>query len=108
MDVEAVGIETLVVTLDLQMVGQRNKDIQNGLSSPPKPKITNLLDIIRRPAWCYEMLRFCSARFGNLEGHVENLGDRKSLAEWTNEQFDPSLNWEDVKRLRGRWKRKLF
>ena len=106
--VEAVGIETLVVTLDLQMVGQRNKDIQNGLTSPPKPTITNLLDIIRRPAWCYEMLRFRNVRFGNLEGHVENLGDGKSLAEWTNEQFDPSLNWEDVKRLRGRWKGKLI
>ena len=106
--VEAVGIETLVVTLDLQMVGQRNKDIQNGLTSPPKPTITNLLDIIRRPAWCYGMLRFRNVRFGNLEGHVENLGDGKSLAEWTNEQFDPSLNWEDVKRLRGRWKGKLI
>ena len=106
--VEAVGIETLVVTLDLQMVGQRNKDTQNGLTSPPKPTITNLLDIIRRPAWCYEMLWFRNVRFGNLEDHVENLGDGKSLAEWTNEQFDPSLNWEDVKRLRGRWKGKLI
>lgn len=105
---EAVGIETLVVTLDLQMVGQRNKDIHNGLSSPPKPTITNLLDIIRRPAWCYEMLRFRNVRFGNLQGHVKDLGDGKSLSEWTNEQFDPSLNWRDVKRLRDRWKGKLI
>lgn len=105
---EAAGIETLVVTLDLQMVGQRNKDIHNGLSSPPRPTLTNLLDIIRRPAWCYEMLRFRNVSFGNLHGHVKDLGDGKSLAEWTNEQFDPSLDWQDVKRLRDRWKGKLI
>lgn len=105
---EAAGVETLVVTLDLQMVGQRNKDIHNGLSSPPKPTLANILDLLRRPAWCYEMLRHRDMRFGNLEGHVKGLDSRKGLAEWTNEQFDPTLSWEDVKRLRDRWKGKLI
>ncbi len=104
---EAVGVETLVVTLDLQMVGQRNKDIHNGLSSPPKPTLANILDLMRRPAWCYGMLRHQDMRFGNLQGHVKGLDSRKGLAEWTNEQFDPTLNWDDVKRLRDRWKGKL-
>jgi len=106
--VEAAGIESLVVTLDPQMVGQCNKDILNGLSSPPKPTITNLLDIMRRPAWCYEMLRSRNVYFGNLQGHVKDLGDGKSLAEWTDQQFDPSLDWQDVNKLRDRWKGKLI
>ncbi|MEM7445329.1 MAG: alpha-hydroxy acid oxidase [Pseudomonadota bacterium] len=104
---EAAGIKTLVVTLDLQLVGQRNRDIRNGLSSPPKPTLGNIADLIRRPAWCWAMMRYRNAQFGNLHGHVRDLGDGKSLAQWTDEQFDPTLTWDDVQRLRDRWKGKL-
>ena len=105
---EAVGVETLVLTLDLPLSGQRNRDIYNGLSSPPKPTIFNLIDILRRPAWSYEMLHFRNFNFGDLKGHVTNLERGKSLAEWTNDQYDPSLNWQDVKWIRDLWKGKLI
>lgn len=107
---EAAGVETLVVTVDLQMSAQRNRDIYNGLSSPPRPTLVNIADLVRRPRWCLEMLRVRKVAFGNLFGHVEGMdakGRKLSLAEWTNGQFDPTLNWDDVKRLRDRWKKKL-
>lgn len=107
---EAAGVETLVVTVDLQMSAQRNKDIYNGLSSPPRPTLANIADLVRRPRWCLEMMRVRKITFGNLHGHVEGLdatGGNISLAEWTNSQFDPSLDWDDVKSLRDRWKKKL-
>jgi len=104
---EAAGIDTLVLTLDLQMSGQRNKDIHNGLSSPPNPTLNNLVDLARRPAWCLAMARHRKIRFGNLQGHVDGMDNRKALSEWTNEQFDPTLDWSDVRRIRDRWKGKL-
>lgn len=104
---EAAGVETLVVTLDLQMVGQRNKDIHNGLSSPPKPTLRNIVNLATKPAWCFEMLKSRKTDFRNLQGHIEGMNDTKGLAQWTDEQFDPSLNWDDVRRLRDRWKGKL-
>jgi len=104
---ESAGVTTLVVTLDLQMVGQRHKDIYNGLSSPPKPTLSNLLNLATKPAWCMEMLRVRKMEFGNLYGHVRDAESKISLAQWTDEQFDPSLNWNDVRRLRDRWKGKL-
>ncbi len=104
---EAAGVTTLVVTLDLQMVGQRHKDIYNGLSSPPKPTLRNLLNLATKPAWCAEMLRVRKMDFGNLQGHVRGVTSKTSLAEWTDAQFDPSLNWDDVRRIRDRWKGKL-
>lgn len=105
---EAAGVSTLVLTLDLQMVGQRHKDIYNGLSSPPKPTLRNLLNLATKTAWCIEMLRVRKMEFGNLYGHVRDVKNKTSLAEWTDEQFDPSLNWDDVRRLRDRWKGKLI
>lgn len=105
---EAAGVETLVLTLDLQMSGQRNKDIYNGLSSPPKPTLRNFADLLRRPAWCAEMLRHRNMRFGNLQGHVAGMTDATSLSQWTNDQFDPSLTWTDVQAIRDRWKGKLI
>jgi L-lactate dehydrogenase (cytochrome) len=104
---EQAGVETLVLTLDLQMSGQRNKDIRNGLSSPPKPTLRNLADLALRPAWCFAMARHRNMRFGNLYGHVDGMTNRKSLSEWTNEQFDPTLDWLDVRKIRDRWKGKL-
>jgi len=104
---EQAGIDTLVLTLDLQMSGQRNKDIRNGLSSPPKPTLRNLADLALHPAWCLAMARHRNMRFGNLYGHVDGMKNRKALSEWTNEQFDPTLSWTDVRRIRDRWKGKL-
>jgi len=105
---EAAGVDTLVLTLDLQMVGQRHKDIHNGLSSPPKPTLRNLMNVASKPAWCLEMLKVRKMNFGNLEGHVHEINGKQSLAEWTDAQFDPSLNWDDVRRIRDRWKGKLI
>jgi L-lactate dehydrogenase (cytochrome) len=105
---EAAGVTTLVLTLDLQMVGQRHKDIHNGLSSPPKPTLRNLFNLATKPAWCIDMLRVRKMDFGNLEGHVHEINGKRSLAEWTDAQFDPSLNWDDVSRIRERWKGKLI
>ena len=104
---ESAGVTTLVLTLDLQMVGQRNKDIHNGLSSPPKPTLRNLANLAGKPAWCAAMLKARKMQFGNLHGHVDAVTNTTSLAEWTNAQFDPSLDWDDVRRLRDRWKGKL-
>jgi L-lactate dehydrogenase (cytochrome) len=104
---EQAGVDTLVLTLDLQMSGQRNKDIRNGLSSPPKPTLRNLADLALHPAWCLAMARHRNMRFGNLYGHVDGMNNRKALSEWTNEQFDPTLSWTDVRRIRDRWKGKL-
>lgn len=105
---EAAGVHTLVLTLDLQMVGQRHKDIHNGLSSPPKPTLRNLVNVASKPAWCLDMLKVRKMNFGNLEGHVHEINGKRSLAEWTDAQFDPSLNWDDVRRIRDRWKGKLI
>ena len=82
---------TLVLTLDLQMVGQRNKDVHNGLSSPPGPTLRNLANLIRKPAWCLAMARTRKFQFGNLHGHVPEAADKTSLARWTDSQFDPTL-----------------
>ncbi len=105
---EAAGVDTLVLTLDLQMVGQRHKDIHNGLSSPPKPTLRNLVNVATKPAWCLDMLKVRRMDFGNLEGHVHEINGKRSLAEWTDAQFDPSLDWDDVRRIRDRWKGKLI
>jgi L-lactate dehydrogenase (cytochrome) len=105
---EAVRCSALVLTLDLQIVGQRNKDIYNGLSSPPRPTMRNLANLLTKPRWCLAMLRARRYRFGNLHGHVGEIVDSKSLAKWTNEQFDPSLDWDDVRRIRDRWKGRLI
>lgn len=104
---EAAGVRTLVLTLDLQMSGQRNRDVRNGLASPPRPTLRNLADLVRRPAWCLAMLRHRTMRFGNLDGHVAGMSGRKALSEWTNEQFDPTLGWDDVRRIRDRWSGRL-
>jgi L-lactate dehydrogenase (cytochrome) len=105
---QAVQCSALVVTLDLQMVGQRHKDIYNGLSSPPKPTLRNLANLTTKPRWCLGMLGTKRRGFGNLIGHVEGLGDTVSLAKWTDSQFDPSLDWDDIRRIRDLWPGKLI
>jgi L-lactate dehydrogenase (cytochrome) len=100
---KAVKCSALVLTLDLQVIGQRHKDLKNGLTAPPKPTIANLINLAFKPRWCLGMLGTRRRSFGNLVGHVKEVSDMKSLAAWTNEQFDPRLSWADVDWVRERW-----
>ncbi|MES1979516.1 MAG: alpha-hydroxy acid oxidase [Pseudomonadota bacterium] len=97
----------LVLTLDLQVIGQRHKDIKNGLTAPPKPTIANVINLMTKPRWCMGMAGTKRRSFGNLVGHVKAVSDMSSLAVWTNEQFDPRLSWADVAWVRERWDGKL-
>jgi L-lactate dehydrogenase (cytochrome) len=100
---KAAKCSALVLTLDLQVIGQRHKDLKNGLTAPPKPTIANLINLAMKPRWCLGMLGTRRHTFGNLVGHVKEVSDMKSLAAWTNEQFDPRLSWADVDWVRERW-----
>jgi L-lactate dehydrogenase (cytochrome) len=104
----AAGCSALVLTVDLQILGQRHKDIKNGLSTPPKPTLANLLNIATRPQWALQMLQTPRRGFGNIVGHVDNIGDMGSLSRWTASQFDPSLSWDDVKWIKDQWRGKLI
>ncbi|WP_293660959.1 alpha-hydroxy acid oxidase [Rhodoferax sp. OV413] len=104
----AARCSALVLTLDLQVIGQRHKDIKNGLSAPPRPTLANILNLATKPRWCLGMLGTRRHTFGNLVGHVESVSDMKSLAAWTNEQFDPRLSWDDVKWVKQKWGGKLI
>jgi L-lactate dehydrogenase (cytochrome) len=104
----AARCSALVLTLDLQILGQRHKDIKNGLSAPPKPTLATLLNLLTRPRWCLGMLGTRRRHFGNIVGHVQGVGDVSSLSEWTAKQFDPQLNWADVEWIRRRWGGKLI
>ena len=98
----------LVLTLDLQILGQRHKDIRNGLTTPPKPTIPNLINLATKPRWCLGMLGTSRRSFGNVVGHAKNVSDLSSLSSWTQEQFDPQLNWNDVEWVKKRWGGKLI
>ena len=100
---KAAGCSALVLTLDLQILGQRHKDIRNGLSTPPKPTLANLANLATKPRWCWDMLHTKRRHFGNIHGHVEGVTDMSSLSSWTANQFDPKLSWDDVKRFQDRW-----
>lgn len=97
----------LVLTLDLQILGQRHKDLKNGLTSPPKPTIPNLLNIATKPRWAWNMLRTPRRQFRNIVGHVKGVTDLADLTAWTNEQFDLKLDWKKVTRIRDQWGGKL-
>ncbi len=105
---KAAGCSALVLTLDLQILGQRHKDIRNGLSTPPKPTLANLINLATKPRWCWDMLHTKRRSFGNIHGHVEGVADMSSLSSWTATQFDPRLSWDDVKRFQDRWGGKLI
>jgi L-lactate dehydrogenase (cytochrome) len=105
---KAANCSALVLTLDLQILGQRNKDIRNGLSAPPKINLATMLQLLKRPRWCFEMLRTRRRQFGNIVGHVKGVGDLGSLSEWTARQFDPTLSWADVEWIKKRWGGKLI
>ena len=98
----------LVLTLDLQILGQRHKDIKNGLSAPPKLTIKNMIDIATKPRWALGMLGTPRRQFGNIVGHVKGVSDMSKLSEWTASQFDPALNWKDVEWIKKRWGGKLI
>jgi L-lactate dehydrogenase (cytochrome) len=93
----------LVLTLDLQILGQRHKDVRNGLTSPPKPTIPNLINIASKPAWALGMLKTPRRQFRNIVGHVKNVEKLSDLTAWANEQFDPKLDWDKVRRIRDQW-----
>jgi L-lactate dehydrogenase (cytochrome) len=105
---KAAKCSALVLTLDLQLLGQRHKDIRNGLSAPPKLTIPNILNMMTKPAWCWEMLGTKNRSFGNIVGHVKGVKDMGTLAEWTHHQFDPTLDWTSVDFIRKQWDGKLI
>ncbi|GEK47726.1 alpha-hydroxy-acid oxidizing enzyme [Bisbaumannia pacifica] len=104
---KAAGCSALVLTADLQILGQRHKDIINGLTVPPRPTPRNLLDLATKWRWCLGMARTRRRTFGNLAGHVQDATDLGELAKWTAGQFDPSLSWDDVAWIKERWGGKL-
>ena len=105
---KAANCSALMITLDLQILAQRHKDLRNGLSAPPKMTISNMVNLLTKPSWCLGMLQTKRRQFGNIVGHVEGVDDMSSLSDWTISQFDPSLNWEDVAELRKLWSEKLI
>jgi L-lactate dehydrogenase (cytochrome)/glycolate oxidase len=105
---KAAKCSALVLTLDLQVIGQRHKDLKNGLSAPPRPTLANILNLATKPRWVLGMAGTHRRTFRNLVGHVKSVTDMKSLASWTNEQFDPTLSWADVAWVKERWGGKLI
>ena len=105
---KAANCSALVVTLDLQVLGQRHKDIKNGLSAPPKPTLGNLINLATKPQWCMGMLGTKRRTFGNIVGHAKGVDDLSSLSSWTAQQFDPSLNWNDLEWIKQRWGGKII
>ena len=99
----AAKCSALVLTLDLQILGQRHKDLKNGLTAPPKPTLANLLNLATKPRWCWNMLQTKRRTFGNIVGHAQGVDDPSSLFEWTAQQFDPTLSWQDVEWVKNRW-----
>ena len=104
---KAANCSALVLTLDLQVLGQRHKDLKNGLSAPPKLTLKNLINMAGKPRWCLGMLGTKRHQFGNIVGHVSGVGDIGSLMDWTAQQFDLTLSWNDVQWIKKRWGGKL-
>lgn len=102
------GCSAMVITLDLQILGQRHKDLKNGLSVPPKLTPGTILNLATKWAWGLEMLGAKRRHFGNIVGHVKGVSDVSSLSAWTAEQFDPALNWDKVARLMEEWGGKVI
>lgn len=104
----AARCSALMLTLDLQILGQRHKDIKNGMSAPPKMTIRNILNLATKPKWCLDILRTKRRTFGNIVGHAKGVSDLSSLGSWTAEQFDPKLDWKDVEWVKKLWGGKLI
>jgi L-lactate dehydrogenase (cytochrome) len=104
----AARCSALMLTLDLQILGQRHKDIKNGMSAPPKPTLSNLMNLVTKPRWCLAMLGTRRRQFGNIVGYVKSVDDISSLSAWIGQQFDPALSWSDVEWIKNRWGGKLI
>jgi L-lactate dehydrogenase (cytochrome) len=105
---KAANCSALVLTLDLQVLGQRHKDLRNGMTAPPKLTIPNILNLATRPRWVVNILRTKRRGFGNIVGHATDVSDMRSLSSWTSQQFDPALSWDDVAWVKRRWGGKLI
>jgi len=105
---KAAGCSALVLTLDLQILGQRHKDLKNGLSAPPKLTLPVMMDLATKWRWGLQMLGTRRRQFGNIVGHAKGVGDMSSLMSWTAEQFDPQLDWSKIARIRDKWGGKLI
>ena len=105
---KAAGCSALILTLDLQILGQRHKDLRNGLSAPPKFTPKHIWQMATRPFWCLDMLGTKRRSFGNIVGHAKGVTDLSSLSSWTAEQFDPQLSWKDIEWIRDLWGGKLI
>ena len=105
---KAAKCGALVLTLDLQIIGQRHKDLKNGLSAPPKMTLANVINLMSKPRWGLGMLGTKRRGFGNIIGHVKGVSDMANLSAWTAQQFDPRLNWGDVEWIKKRWGGKLI
>jgi L-lactate dehydrogenase (cytochrome) len=104
----AAKCSALVLTVDLQVLGQRHRDIRNGMTVPPQFRFKNVVDIARKPGWLWSVIRSRSKTFGNLAGHVKGMENVSSLAQWTNQQFDPALNWKDIEWIKKIWPGKII
>ena len=100
---KAAGCSALVLTVDLQIMGQRHKDIKNGLSTPPKFTARTMLNIAMHPGWALRMLGAKRYNFGNVVGHVEGAEKLATLSQWSNEQLDPTLTWQDISWIKDIW-----
>ncbi len=105
---KAAGCSALVLTLDLQILGQRHKDLRNGLSAPPKMTPKVIADLVKHPAWCMDMLGTKRRTFGNIVGHAKGVKDLSSLSSWTAQQFDPTLDWSSIEWVKSHWGGKLI
>jgi L-lactate dehydrogenase (cytochrome) len=104
----AAKCNTLVLTVDLQVLGQRHKDVRNGMTVPPEIRLSNIIDIASKPAWAWSVLMGKRKTFGNLAGYVKGMENVNELAQWTQHQFDPALNWKDVEWIKSIWPGKLI
>jgi L-lactate dehydrogenase (cytochrome) len=105
---KAAKCSALVLTLDLQILGQRHADLRNGLTVPPRPTLSNIVDMLSKPAWCASVLMGKRKTFGNLDGHVKGAEGLSTLMAWVGQQFDPTLDWDDVEWIRKQWDGKLI
>jgi L-lactate dehydrogenase (cytochrome) len=104
----AAKCSALVLTVDLQVIGQRHRDIKNGMSVPPEVRIKNLLDIATKPGWVLGVLNGKRKTFGNIAGHYPGMSNVTVLSKWIAEQFDPTLSWKDVEWIKSLWPGKLI
>ncbi|MCL7775530.1 alpha-hydroxy-acid oxidizing protein [Pasteurella multocida] len=105
---QAAKCSALILTADLQVLGQRHRDIKNGLSAPPKPTLRNWINLATKLEWSLKMLGTQRRTFRNIVGPAKNVGDLSSLTSWTSEQFDPRLSWDDVAEIKALWGGKLI